>query len=260
MIASIAGELKAQWAYTVRLCSYVGPLKALQTRALDLASRLLGGRRFEILMHPPSLLHPVRLRVGSSDLATYHQVLVEEFYGTLGDLDPEVIVDCGANSGLASAFLLSRYPRARVIALESFPDSAELCRRNLAPYGARAEVRAAAVWSHACRLVIEAQRREEWGVRVRPALPGEAGDVDAIGLADLDLPRIDLLKMGIEGSEEAVLSAGVEAWLARVRAMAIELHGPACERAFHAALASYEADYATAADMTIVRNLRPRRS
>lgn len=259
MIASkLAREVSAQLSYTARLSRFVGPSKALQARALDFLGRIQGGRRAEITMHPPSLLHPVKLRVGSSDLATYHQILVEEFYGSLCDLDPEIIVDCGANSGLASAFFLSRFPRAKVIALEAFPDSAELCRRNLAPYGPRARVLAAGVWSHACRLVLEARRGEEWGVRVRPAHPGEAGDIDAIGLADLGLSRIDLLKVDIEGSEEAVLTEGAEAWLPTVRNMAIELHGPGCERALWNALAAYEADAGTAADMTILRNLRRR--
>lgn len=258
LLDRVSREVDAQWAYQRRLASYVGALPALRARGLGLLDRWLGRGRSEIALQPPSLLHPVRLRVNSSDLEAYHQVLIEDTYGCLGDLEPEVVVDCGANAGFASCWFASRFPRARVIAFEPFGDTADLCRRNLAPYGARAELHAKAIWSGKARLVLEARRGHEWGVQVREALPGEPGDVDAIGIADLGLPRIDLLKIDIEGSEEQVFGVGAEAWLPTVGAIAVELHGPARERAFQQALAGYDYDLGTAGDMTMLRNLRRR--
>lgn len=251
-------EMRAQWAYQSRLAQHVGFANALRMRALGFVERR-PGHRAEIAIQPPGLRHPVRLRVASTDPETYHQVLVEEQYGPLLDLRPEVIVDCGANAGFTSAYFLSRLPRARVVALEPFPDNAALCRRNLAPYGDRAELREAAVWSHACRLVLDGHGGHEWGVQVRPARAGEEGGVAALGIADLGLPRIDLLKIDIEGSEEPLFSEGAEAWLPTVGAIAVELHGPACEAAFRRALEPYEGEWSTAGELVIVRGLRPRR-
>jgi len=255
--ARLADEFRAQWQYQRRLSSQIGPLNAIRARALGLRNRRLGSRA-TLRLHPATVAHPVWLRVASTDSDTYQQVLIDEQYGVFADLDPEWIVDCGANAGFTSAYLLSRFPRARVIAIEPFPDNAALCRRNLEPYGARAEVRCAAVWSHATRLVLEGHGGHEWGVQVREARAGETGDVDAIGLADLGLARIDLLKVDIEGSETALFRSGAADWLPTVGAIAIELHGPECEQAFEAALAGYEHALDRAGELTLVRHLRRR--
>jgi FkbM family methyltransferase len=250
-------EITEQLRYQASLSRNIGPLNSLRARLLGLRDRR-PGHRAELTMHPASAMHPVRIRVASTDPETYHQVLVEQQYSCVADLDARIVVDCGANAGFASAYLLSRFPDARLIALEPFPDNHALCRRNLAPYGDRAETRPVAVWSHACRLVIDGHGGHEWGVKVRPAREGEAGDVDAIGIADLGLPRIDLLKIDIEGSEEVLFSEGADAWLPTVGAIAVELHGPACERAFHSALVGYDYELGSHGELTIARNIRRR--
>lgn len=53
-----------------------------------------------------------------------------------------VAVDVGSGDGWLSEAVLRRYPRARVIALDGSPAMREAARRRLAPFGARAEVRA----------------------------------------------------------------------------------------------------------------------
>lgn len=256
VFARVMREARQQWTYQAKLAQAVGPLNGLRLRALGLLARG-GAQRPGIAMHPPCLLHPVHLRAGSTDPQTYHQVLVEEQYGPLLAAEPEIIVDCGANAGFTAAYFLSRLPRSRVIAIEPFADNAMLCRRNLAPYGERAKVIEAGVWSRSCRLVIEGQTGSEWGVRVRLARPGEAGDVDAIGIADLGLPRIDLLKVDIEGSEAELFGNGAGAWLPQVNTLAVELHGEACERAMRDALAGFGGEWSTAGELTIVRGIRP---
>ncbi len=258
ILSRVGEELRAQLRYQRGLATQIGTGPALRARLGAMLDRVIPGHVTHVTALAPGLRHPVALRAGSSDLHTFYEVLRQGIYAPLGDLDPEVIVDCGANAGFASAWFLSRFPRARVIAIEPFAANAALCRRNLAPYGARAEVREAAVWSHACRLVVEARPGEEWGVQVRPARADEAGDVEAIGLADLGLPRIDLLKVDIEGSEVELFGHGAEAWLPHVGHIAIELHGEAAESAFRAALAEYEGSWSTSRDMTLVRDLRRR--
>lgn len=250
-------ELGRQWRYQRQLSRHIGPLNALRARALGLIERR-PGRRATFTLHPRGLHHPVALRVASTDPETFFQVLVEEQYAPLLAGAPRVIVDAGANAGYTSAYFLSRLPEARVLAIAPFPDSAALCRRNLAPYGARARVLEAALWSSPGRLVLEGHGGHEWGVQVRPARPGEAGDVEAVGVADLGLARIDLLKIDIEGAERVLFAEGAERWLDRVGTIAVELHGPDCEAALRAAMAGHEADWSTAGELTILRNIRRR--
>lgn len=252
-------EIGQQWRFQRQLSRHIGPLNAVRARALGLVERR-PGHRPELRLHPPGLRHPVALRVASTDPETYAQVLVEEQYRPLLEGAPRVIVDAGANAGYTSAYFLSRLPEATVLAIEPFPDNAALCRRNLAPYGDRARVIEAALWSGPGRLVIEGHGGHEWGVQVRLARPGEDGEVDALGIADLGLERIDLLKIDIEGSEQALFAEGAPRWLDRVDTIAIELHGPACTEAFHAALAGFTGDISQAGELTIVRNLRRRPS
>ncbi|MCO6415620.1 FkbM family methyltransferase [Siccirubricoccus sp. KC 17139] len=251
----IQGELRQQARYLRDLTRCIGLRGALEWRLRQqFRSR---GEESLVRMQPGCLRHEVALRVGTSDAMTYRQVLVAQEYGVLADLDPEVIVDCGANVGYTSAFLLEMFPRARLVAIEPSPGNAALCRRNLASYGDRVRLIEAGVWSRSCRLVVEARRGDEWGVKVREAGPGEAGDVDAVCLADLGLPRIDLLKVDIEGSEAVIFRDGVEAWLPKVGALAIELHGPDCEAAFEAALAGYHQRRQLSGELVILRDLRP---
>src|SRR5262245_15773023 len=65
---------------------------------------------------------PVTLRTHTSDLLVFEQVLYREEYAPLKGLgEPRLILDCGANVGYTSVYLLNHYPHARLIAIE--PDA-----------------------------------------------------------------------------------------------------------------------------------------
>jgi hypothetical protein len=90
---------------------------------------------------------PLHFRRGTSDIWVIYQVFVTRQYNCL--LKPRgepLIIDCGANFGCSAFFFLLRYPGSQVIAVEPNPENAELCRRNLAPFGNRARVVQAALW------------------------------------------------------------------------------------------------------------------
>jgi len=61
--------------------------------------------------------------------------------------DASLIVDCGANVGYSTVYFLTRYPRAKVIAVDPDPDNYALLEANVAPYGARCRPIRSAVWS-----------------------------------------------------------------------------------------------------------------
>ena len=208
-------------------------------------------------LSPKNLAHPVNLRIASTDAEVYGQVIRNAEYAAVAVGQPLTIVDCGANVGYTSAFFLSRFPLARVIAIEPFSANAEACRSNLAPYGERAVVIQAAIWSKPCRLVVEFDGGNEWGIRVRPVSTDETGDVDAIDIPSLGLGRIDILKVDIEGSEAELFRQDTESWLPLVGSIAIELHGDACEAIFRAALKEYAFSELRSGELTICLGIKP---
>jgi FkbM family methyltransferase len=204
----------------------------------------------------------VLMRVGTSDPDVFMQIFGALEYGPIpATVAPGLIVDCGANVGYASVSFLERWPEAEVVAIEPDPANAALARRNLAPYGARAMLVEAGVWSRTTPLRI---RRgafgdgRQWSFQVEACPPGETPDVDGVGLAEVIGTRtVELLKVDIERGE-LELFAGPCPWLDQVRNIVIELHDGDCTDVFHRALARYEYDEFSAGELTFCCNLRRR--
>lgn len=180
----------------------------------------------------PKARYPLRVRRGTSDLSVLAQVFLFEEYSAIPALpDGAVVLDCGANVGYSAIYFLSRFPTCRVIALEPDPGNLTALRENLSPYGNRATVIGAAVWSRCGRLsMLEGGYRDgrEWTRQVRETQPGEAGLIEAVDMPALldraGSDRISLLKMDIEGAEAVIFAEPTDAWLPRIDTLAIELH------------------------------------
>lgn len=205
---------------------------------------------------------PIRCRARTSDIDVFKHIFVLREYETLDDLaSPSLIVDCGANAGMSSAYFLSRFPTSKVIAVEPDPGNYQQLVHNTRAFGDRIDTVQAGVWSKSVGLkfVENAQGDgRDWAVAVAEAGPDEQADVQAVGIADLlersGQSRISLLKIDIEGSELALFSQGVDAWLGRVDHLVIELHGKACEDAFHQAIEPYGFDVEAAGGVVIARS------
>lgn len=194
--------------------------------------RLFPGRFRVVSVHPREVDYPVRVRLGSSDIAAFRQIFVDREYSCLDDMaDVGVILDCGANVGYAAVYFLSRFPTAHVIAVEPDPENLRLLRDNTAPYGSRVSLVPAAVWSHRTGLVISDRPYRDgrqWARQVRACEPGETANVDAIDVGSLidmaPVERRSIVKMDVEGAEAIIFAQNFEAWIERVDAIAIELH------------------------------------
>src|SRR5262245_28331690 len=77
----------------------------------------------------------VYLREVGSDVFTFQEIIKAEIYQPAVVRLPscQTIIDLGANIGLASLYLASRYPTSRVFAVEPNPSSYELLELNLRP-------------------------------------------------------------------------------------------------------------------------------
>jgi hypothetical protein len=79
-----------------------------------------------------------------------------------------------------------------------------------------------------------------WGLQTHEATRSASDTVEGITIPTLlekiDRERIDILKLDIEGSEEALFRADSLTWLRRVGVVLIETHGDAAEKAVLAAM------------------------
>lgn len=63
--------------------------------------------------------HPVYLRNGTSDTRVFSQLFVgREYLNAIRNINPKVIIDCGANIGLASIYFKFYFPNAKIFAFE----------------------------------------------------------------------------------------------------------------------------------------------
>jgi hypothetical protein len=120
--------------------------------------------------------YPFFYRENTSDAAVIRQVLGTQEYECVGHAsDVSFILDCGANIGCTSFYFLNRYPNARLIAVEPDSENAQLCRRNLRPFGGRALVIQAGLWSEVVPLRVERGGYTWWLQRwARVVLPSSS--------------------------------------------------------------------------------------
>lgn len=223
-----------------------------------------------IKIKPRDAIYPVIARLGgASDMSGIQQIFVENEYSCMRDIIPlDFILDLGANVGYSSAYFLSCFPNATVVAIEPSPDNFELCRQNLLPYGDRAKVVLGAIWSERSSLVISRGAfgdGREWATQVQES-QGVEGEATVEGWDVRSLlhlvggTQVDLLKCDIERSEIQLFGGNCSSWLAGVRNICIELHGPDCSQVFFNALKDYDYDFGRSGELTICRNLRPKQA
>jgi len=164
-----------------------------------------------------------------SDLSEL-KIIREIFYGAEyvvpQDLDPEVIVDLGSNAGFSVLFFKALFPRARVVAVEPHPGTFERLRRNTAHLEG-VDLINAAVTDHDGETTLYFGS-ESWGASLAAAADRQGATVvPAVTLAhlaeQLDLPKIDVLKLDIEGAEHQVLTSSAPV-LARTQWLVFEYH------------------------------------
>ena len=211
---------------------FVGPTTAF------LVSTAQGQKTSECLfeVRPRGYGFPVYLRAHTSDVFVFDQVFYREEYAPLNRVrDPRMIIDCGANIGCTSAYLLGRFPNSRLVAVEPDSGNIKLCRTNLRPFGDRARSVQAGVWPRDGLLRIERggfRDGREWSFQVRECAVGEEAEVGAVSISTLLLQegvkRIDILKVDVEGAERLLFSDGCDEWLDRTDCLAVETHDALC--------------------------------
>jgi FkbM family methyltransferase len=190
------------------------------------------------------------IRCPSSDVVTYSQVFLEREYEFRVHRPPQVIIDAGANIGLASVLFATRFPEARIIAIEPEDSNVEMLRLNTRNYP-NVTVLQAALWGRDQTLHVIDRQFGKWGFMTASVddPTTEAAqvtqDTHGISVASLlreqGIDRVDIFKIDIEGAEKELFE-DCEDWIGRVDALIVELHDrmkPGCADAFEAAVRGF---------------------
>ena len=135
-----------------------------------------------------------------------------------------LIVDCGANSGMASAYFSVSYPEALIIAVEPEPENFALARLNNPSEQVRF-VLAGAGHSDGRGRIVDPMRGH-WAYRIDDQANGP---VEIVSINRLLAEQCDakiqpfIIKIDIEGSENALFLKNTE-WVDLFPVLVIELH------------------------------------
>jgi FkbM family methyltransferase len=166
---------------------------------------------------------PFRLNDALAFVNAYEQIFRREVYRFATTRAAPLVIDGGANTGLATVWFKRRYPNARVLAFEADPDVFALLKANCAALAPDAELVPRALWTAETTL-----RFRQEGADAGRLLPdGAAGDeavaVPTVRLRDYLDQEVDLLKLDVEGVETDLLEDCKDR-LGNVRNLFVEYH------------------------------------
>ncbi len=198
--------------------------------------------------------YPLQLRVPSSDVETYRQIFIHNEYDFLAEAEPHVILDAGANVGLASIYFANKYPDAKIYSVEPERSNFELLKKNVSSYPNIFPMQAA-LWHKNEEINVVDPGLGKWGFMTKVKNPMEnlpdvtchtvpALTIEKI-MVDHALPRIDILKIDIEGAEKEVF-ADTSAWIGKVGAIIVELHEymkSGCNRSFYCGSNGFDVEW-----------------
>ncbi len=165
-------------------------------------------------------------RTNKADLDIFREVFMYEVYRLPEHLRPAgVLVDLGANIGMASVWCSRQYDVERVVAVEPVPANTALLRKNLEANSISYQIVEATVGPRRGEVSFSSDQPAGEGYVVEDG----ASDftVAMVTMDDVlkDVTRpIALLKMDIEGGEGPLIHEGSPSWLNDVEIIAAELH------------------------------------
>jgi FkbM family methyltransferase len=248
----VMGAAKLYW----RVTGLRGLLRALRSQVV--------GAHSVIDVVRSDCKYPIRLRVPSSDVATFRQVFLNGEYDFQVASPPQVIIDAGANIGLASIYFANRYPQARILAIEPERSNFELLRENVAPYPNVTPLQAA-LWDKDEEIQLTDPGLGKWGFMTESkqvAASARSNTCHAVAarsvstlLREFGLDRVDILKVDIEGAEKEVFQ-DTASWIGQVESIIVELHErmkPGCNRSFYCGSNGFDEEWQQGENVYLAR-------
>ncbi len=202
--------------------------------------------------------HPIYLRLNSSDINVFRQVFIEKEYQIIktNAVNHDVVIDAGANIGLTSLFISSLFPDAKIFAIEPEANNFRLLKMNTA-HNDNIVCIQGALWNKDEPVSILSDDDADWAFRVGERAPAGMRSIQGYRVSSLmdyiNVPKISLMKMDIEGAEFEVFGdAG--SWIDKVDNIVLELHEnlrPGCTDIFRKATGAF-VELARSTELTLV--------
>lgn len=181
-----------------------------------------------------------------------HTRLVEQYEESLRQGKRPLIIDCGANIGLAAVWFAREFPLASIVCIEPDDANLELLRMNSRSFEDRVTIVKGGVWNKHGMLKIVNPDSGAAALRVDYSEESNVpGAIHAYTINDLcrfggtDHPLV--VKLDIEGSQAHLFASDTD-WVGRTSLITLELDDwllPWCgtSRNFFACLSGYPFDY-----------------
>lgn len=153
-----------------------------------------------------------------------HEAALQEYYQKiLGEGGVPVILDCGANIGLASIWYVERFPKAKILAVEVEDGNFAVLQKN-------AEVRAniipvhAAVFDRTTQVSLSNDGGGAWAWQARESDEGSVRTVTVPELVGrIPAGKLFIVKIDIEGGEAELFRSNTQ-WVDEAPLIVIETH------------------------------------
>lgn len=196
---------------------------------LIFVAQLLGKSKNSIVFaRMKNSLQKIYLRNIASDKQIFQQIFLREELNVSFSAIPSVIIDGGANIGMATLYLKMKYPDAKIFAIEPDNSNFQLLKKNSKDFSSITCYKNA-LWNKPVFLkiinkdagnesFIVKEVKENIGIDLLKGIT-----LDEI-IEENELVTIDLLKLDIEGSETELFKSDYESWLSKVKNLLVETH------------------------------------
>jgi FkbM family methyltransferase len=202
------------------------------------------GRLNKIGLNTSMYSRPVSfyVRRKSTDIIIFKEILFQQEYRYLTvlsrklNMDVRYIIDAGANIGTATVYMKSVFPAARIVSIEPEADNFAMLEMNIQANGYKdVEAFKGGLWNKETWLEVKSGFRDkerELSFYVTEVDESAVTGNSLLGItvegvmAKWSFPRVDILKIDIEGAERYLFSnlEDCRRILADVRILAIEVH------------------------------------
>ena len=170
---------------------------------------------------------PIFLRNFTSDINIFAQIFINKEYDNAltGLPNPKIILDCGANIGLAALYFHYRFPAASIYSFEPESSNFELLEQNVFLYN-NIKAFKQAIWTKTGKLCLDLNNAND-SFTVTDKVNDHSDTIQGISLNDFldqnQIDKVDLLKIDIEGAELPLFSENL-AWIRKVDVIVVEIH------------------------------------
>jgi len=224
--------------------------KFLEERFQDTSNIVSTNTYYKVEVKINESVKNVWLRKFSSDVQVYQQMFIEKEFDPIIKLfaernfKPVYVLDGGANIGLSTIYLQTFYPTTKFALVEPNESNVNLLQKNVSENKLNVKLFNVALWYEAASLsILNDEPGDEWGFSVGKKVGNNQLHIKGVTLQsilnELDWPRIDYLKLDIEGAEEEVFKTKerFDGFLKKTNAISIEAHSKQFKKEFKVLLA-----------------------